>query len=205
VEVISPVMGTEKRDTAALSYFTFSTDGHVKACPQGHAPCLRKKKKERFSQAFPLSVCEACPLVDSCQAKRGSKFFFVRYTEKAMRIAKRRQYEASDAFAEKYRWRAGIEATMSQYGRLTGVKRLRVRGMKAVRFAAVFKALAVNIARAVAVQKARKRANGPNGPENHPKDHGFALFKELLSTLLGWLTRSVAPNPKLRPFMLQNG
>jgi hypothetical protein len=54
---------------------------------------------------------------------------------------------------------------MSQYDRLTGVKRLRVRGFKAVSFAAVLKAVAVNIARAVAVQRARAEAAGPNsGP-----------------------------------------
>ena len=67
--------------------------------PPRPAPCLWKKKKERFSQALSLSLCEACPLVESGPAKRGSKFFFVRYTEKAMRIAKRPPYEAADAFA----------------------------------------------------------------------------------------------------------
>ncbi len=67
--------------------------------PPRPAPCLWKKKKERFSQAFPLSLCEACPLVESCPAKRGSRFFFLRHTVKARRIAKRRPYEATDAFA----------------------------------------------------------------------------------------------------------
>ncbi len=32
--------------------------------------------------------------------------------DKEMRIAKRRIYEQSDRFKERYRWRAGVEATM---------------------------------------------------------------------------------------------
>jgi|GEM_PF-5900432 len=39
---------------------------------------------------------------------------------------------------------------MSSYDRVTGVKRLRVRGLKAVRFCAILKALGVNILRAAA-------------------------------------------------------
>lgn len=55
---------------------------------------------------------------------------------------------------ERYRYRAGIEATNSLYSKLTGVKHLRVRGLKAVRFCAILKAIGVNIFRATAVRKA---------------------------------------------------
>jgi hypothetical protein len=64
-----------------------------------------------------------------------------------MRLAKRRLYERSDQFKDRYRWRAGVEATMSEFDRRTRVKRLRVRGLKAVRFCATLKALGVNIFR----------------------------------------------------------
>ena len=60
-------------------------------------------------------------------------------------ISKRRQYEDTESFRKVYRYRAGIEATMSQFNRLTGVKHLRVRGLKAVSFAATLKALGLNI------------------------------------------------------------
>ena len=43
---------------------------------------------------------------------------------------------------------------MSEYDRRIGIKHLRVRGLKAVRFCAKLKALAVTIFRAAAVQKA---------------------------------------------------
>jgi hypothetical protein len=60
--------------------------------------------------------------------------------------------QQSDQFKDQYRWRAGVEATMSEYDKRTGVKRLRVRGFGAVRFAATLKAAAINIFRATAVR-----------------------------------------------------
>ena len=47
-----------------------------------------------------------------------------------MRIAKRRMYEQSDQLKDRYRWRAGMEATMSEYNRRTGVKQLRSAGLE---------------------------------------------------------------------------
>ena len=64
-----------------------------------------------------------------------------------IRISNRRQNEDADSFRNVCRYRAGIEAAISQYDRLTGVKHLRVRGLKAVSFAATLKALGLNILR----------------------------------------------------------
>jgi len=184
VEVISPTMGTEKRETCNLSDFHFLSDGHLDKCPAGHQPIVRKKKKDRYSQGFNLELCEACPLAASCPAKKGAKFFYVRYTAKSMRIAKRRQHEQTEEFQQKYRWRAGVEATMSQYDSLTGVKHLRVRGFRAVRFAAVMKATAVNLARAVSARRARMRAQGPNPALNLGAKPWYLLFKERIDCIL---------------------
>ena len=60
--------------------------------------------------------------------------------------------DLTDEFTDRDRWRAGVEATMSEYDRRTGVKHLRVRGLKAVRFAATLKALGINIFRAAALR-----------------------------------------------------
>jgi hypothetical protein len=50
---------------------------------------------------------------------------------------------------------------MSQLDRRTGLKHLRVRGLKAFRFAATLKATAINILRAAACRKRRKMAKDP--------------------------------------------
>jgi hypothetical protein len=198
VEVISPAMGAEKREICKLSDFVFLSNGHVGKCPAGHQPTQRKKKKGRYSQGFEVELCEQCSLAASCPAKKGARFFYVRYTEKELRIARRRQHEQTEEFREKYRWRAGVEATMSQYDRLTGVKHLRVRGFKAVRFAAVMKAIALNLVRAVAAKKARLRAKGPN-PDHYPgAERRIWNFKERFGSLLGSISRWATEKLSLR-------
>jgi hypothetical protein len=156
----------------------------VDKCPAGHRPAQCKKKKDRYTQGFEIDLCANCPPADGCAVKRGAKFFYLNYDEKGLRIARRRQHEKTEEFRQKYRWRAGVEAAMSQYDRLTGVKRLRVRGMKAVRFSAVMKATAVNIARAVAARPARMRANGNGLGLNCSLRRVFELFKEQFVGLL---------------------
>ena len=53
---------------------------------------------------------------------------------------------------------------MSQLDRRTGIKRLRVRGMKAVHFAATMKATALNIIRAAAYKKRRNKGKSLSSP-----------------------------------------
>ena len=154
VEVISPAMGSKEEGVISCSDFEVSEKGDVVSCPQGHEPVKRKAKKTRHTGAFDSRYCSNCTLQESCPVKQGKKYHYLRYTDKEMRLAKRRAYEHTDEFKDRYRWRAGSEATMSEYNRKTGVKHLRVRGFKAVRFCATLKAIGVNICRATAVRRA---------------------------------------------------
>lgn len=151
VELIAPTMGTVKEDKISLQEFCFSEGGQILCCPQGHAP-KKIKKKKRVSIAFSPEHCDNCPMQAGCPVKKGKKLYYLRFSDKELRIAKRRAREQSDEFIEDYRWRAGVEATMSEYDRRTGVKNLRVRGLKAVKFCATLKALGINILRAAAVR-----------------------------------------------------
>ncbi len=147
VELVAPTMGPGEGDDLSLADFQFSKKGEIIACPEGNAPGKVKKRK-RVSIGFDIKDCENCPNLSKCPVKEGKKYYYLRFTDKEMRLAKRRIYERSDQFKDRYRWRAGVEATMSEYDRRTGVKQLRVRGIKAVRFCATLKALGVNIFRA---------------------------------------------------------
>jgi len=153
VEVISPVKSTKEKDGITLSDFDLNEKGEVVSCPQGHEPMKRKAKKIRHTVAFDSHHCSTCPVQESCPVKKGTRYHYLRYTDKEMRLAQRRAYERTDEFKDRYRWRSGIEATMSEYDRRTGVKHLRVRGFIAVRFCATLKAVAVNIFRATAVRR----------------------------------------------------
>jgi hypothetical protein len=154
VELIAPTMSSVNEDKLCLADFQLSEKGEIVACPQGNAPAKVKKRK-RVSIAFALHDCRNCFHLSRCPVKKGKKYYYLRFTDKEMRIAKRRIYEQSDKFKDRYRWRAGVEATMSEYDRRTGVKHLRVRGLNAVRFCATLKALGVNIFRAAALRIAR--------------------------------------------------
>jgi hypothetical protein len=154
-EVIAPTMGSQKEDVIPLSDFTFSEKGKLISCPEGHFPASTKHKKNRHIATFKIDHCSNCPKRDKCPVKAGKKHYYLRYKDKVWRIAMRRAYEKTDEFKDKYRWRAGVEATMSEYDRKTGVKNLRVRGMEAVRFCATLKAVGINIFRATVVRRAK--------------------------------------------------
>jgi hypothetical protein len=163
VELVAPTSGRQKEGAISLSAFAVSEKGVIISCPQGHAPVVTKTKKTRHTAAFDSRYCCNCPNQQNCPVKQGKKYHYLRYTDKEMRIAKRRAYEQTEAFKDRYRWRAGVEATMSEYDRRTGVKQLRVRGLKAVRFCAVLKAIGINILRATALRKAISHDTAAHG------------------------------------------
>ena len=102
-----------------------------------------------------------------------------------MRIAKRRAAEQTTEFKDRYRWRAGVEATMSELDRRTGVKRLRVRGFKAVRFSATLKAIGINLFRAAAVRKAANHDNADNSRIKSALNHAIFFVKEQFKRIFG--------------------
>ena len=160
VEVIAPLMpGSQKY--FHLSKFSLDEQGRITSCPCGIAPQSTKQTKNGFSVAFSSEICLQCESFDMCPVKKGTKACYYRYKDKDVSTAHRRRYEESSAFKDRYRYRAGVEAAMSEFDRRTGVKHLRVRGMKAVRFAAVMKAIGLNILRA---SRYRMAINKPGIP-----------------------------------------
>lgn len=177
-EVIAPAMGAPKERAVMLSDFTFAQNGTVLACPRGYAPAMTKHKKNRHTTGFDVAQCSACPLVQECPVKAGRKYYYLYYDDRAQRIARRRAAEQTPDFRDRYRYRAGVEATMSEYDRRTGVKQLRVRGLANVRFCATLKAIGVNIFRAAAVRTAIQTATSPLGGAMQHLCHQFYVLKE---------------------------
>jgi len=125
--------------------------------------------------------------------QEGERYHYLRYDDKALRIAKRRAREESPEFKDRYRWRAGIEGSFSAYDARTGVKKLRVRGLKAVRFCATLKAIGVNIFRAAAAQKAINYEKGSLERGESALYHVILVFKEHFETIWGQLKNIFAP------------
>jgi hypothetical protein len=147
-------------DRVELADFTMDETGKIVSCPNECTPVKQKYKKSRYSVSFEKQRCEQCPLRDRCPAKPGARHHHLNFSTKDLKASRRRRHEQSGAFREKYRWRAGVEATMSEYDRRTGVKQLRVRGLDRVRFAAVMKAVGINLLRAARHYAALRKKNG---------------------------------------------
>jgi hypothetical protein len=69
-----------------------------------------------------------------------------------VRQRQRRISDQSATFKLRYRWRAGVEATMSRLKHQMKMAHLRVRGLKAVTYATLLRALGLNIRRCSAYQ-----------------------------------------------------
>ena len=147
VEVVAPVPGpAPAHDFTGFSYDTETM--FITMCPAGHVPDrVKRTKKGGISARFSMKTCSGCPHLDRCPVKIGKKSAFVRYDDKILRLARRRQYEQTKEFKDRYRWRAGIEATNSHLKTDLGMGRLRVRGIRSVRFSVYLKALGLNILR----------------------------------------------------------
>ena len=193
VELISPTHKSSHSDDTNLSHFSFDDNGRVVTCPAGKHPyeVRYKKKTQRYSARFDLTHCTTCPHVDQCPVVSGKRNYFLRYSDKDYRLAKRRQFETSEEFIDIYRYRAGIEATMSQYDALTGVKRLRVRGFKAVRYCVTLKAAGLNLLRAASVRKARRLSQRILKGLLSP----FPFFKEQFYSFISGIEKIVLPKP----------
>jgi hypothetical protein len=178
VKIVAPVMGTAEKSHGLFS-FAFNAQGEVTRCSQGYAPIKVGTRKNRHTAVFSTEHCSVCPFLSQCNVRQGKRRFFLHYDDKARRCAQRRAHEQTTEFKNCYRWRSGVEATMSAYDRRTGVKQLRVRGLKAVRFAAVLKAAGLNILRAAAVGTALSKNTLPPGSgPNYACNGLMGIFKE---------------------------
>lgn len=177
VDIVSPVMGKTPEGAITLADFTTTDEGAVTVCLAGHAPEKTVQSDGKHSVVFNAQVCEACPFLNDCPVSAGEKGHVLRYTDKMLRLAQRRAREDTADFRNTYRYRSGVEGTMSQYDRVTGVKHLRVRGLHAVSFAAVMKAVGINILRATAFRN--EKNEGESAPSTAVSRY-YSSFKDRL-------------------------
>jgi hypothetical protein len=106
VDLIAPTLDRQKDLFCTLTDFEFSDNGFVISCPENCQPVKTSKEKDRFVIAFSSKACSACPRAGYCPVKPGKKdLSCLRYKEKNVRLAKRRQFERTDDFKNKYRFR----------------------------------------------------------------------------------------------------
>jgi hypothetical protein len=156
VEVIAPAMPPKgsKQGKITLEDFDLDDRGHVTRCPGGQAPLSTSEGADRIQASFDPSACAACPLRASCPASAvGRKEERFQYTRDRVRNRERRLGERTEGFRDRYRWRSGIEGTMSRLKYQMRLASLRVRGRASVGYRTFLRALGLNIHR-VAVYRA---------------------------------------------------
>jgi hypothetical protein len=157
VELIAPAQppAGSRQDPPKLSLeqFILHPNGQVKQCPAGHAPASVSTSANgaNYQARFDAATCGHCPLRPQCPVQkprnktdRTTRF---QYKQERLPMRTRRLAEEEPAFKERYRWRAGIEGTMSRFKHQIGCAALRVRGKAAVAYEAFMGALGLNILR----------------------------------------------------------
>jgi transposase len=97
---------------------------------------------------FPMNACMACPLQERCT--RGlNRGLTLRSQPEHQALQAARQRETTEAFWQHYKQRAGIEGTISQAVRGSGLRRSRYIGLAKTHLQAVGTAVALNIVRAI--------------------------------------------------------
>lgn len=193
MELIAPVPGSRKTEGITLNDFEFESDRpHLKRCPHGKEPQTQRYRKSRDVGKADFDIekqCAGCPHYDDCPGKiLKNGIRRVQWKQKSYELAKRRQYQKTTEFKERYKKRSGIEATFSQLGNTHGGKKLRIRGFPTVRGATIFKIIALNVHR-----YAQYRQNQLKDDDNRSKKGCFSSIfpiicriSHFLSLNFGW-------------------
>jgi hypothetical protein len=161
VDLQAPVPGAPGGDLDALNLDDFAVDEEtetVERCPAGHQPERSEHDAVtgKTRTVMPAAACANCPHQTECPVRRVCGRYVVEHTAKQRRLAGRRREQATDAFREHYRIRAGIEGTNSGLKRRTGLGRLRCRGAPRVFHAILMKVCGWNVLRAAATERMRR-------------------------------------------------
>ena len=189
-DLVSPVPGPKvdeaEKDAITKADFDVDPKGERKVvCPAGCEAVSERRDggTGKVRAAFGGDTCAACPMQASCPAKPLSDGRRVlRTTVHAVVLAKRRKYERTREFRERYAERAGIEATNSELKRAHGLGRPRIRGVLRVRLAVYLKALACNVKRMVRylAERGRKAASAAAGTPAAATDAASCVILRLL-------------------------
>lgn len=155
VDLVAPARTPKGQSSGRMTLedFSLDDDGLVLQCPNGIEPVSTSAATAKLQARFDLSTCRTCPYMQRCPmqvAKHDGQFARFQYTPTRAENQKRRLYERGDDFREIYRWRAGIEATMSRLKYQMNLAKLRIRGMPAMRYTVNMRALGLNIRRCAA-------------------------------------------------------
>jgi transposase len=119
-------------------------------CPQGQASSrwTQVKNPERIEVVFARLTCAACPLRAQCtESRTAGRVLHLRPQAAHEALHARRAEQQTAAFRQTYACRAGIEGTLAQGVRRSGLRHARYRGQRRTQVQHVLTAVALNVVR----------------------------------------------------------
>lgn len=135
--------------------FTIDWENQQAVCPAGKTslhwmPALNNHGTPVIQIKFSKRECRICDMQPHCTRANPPRRTITVYPEaqhKALTAARERQQ--TDAFADQYARRAGVEGTISQGTRAFGLRQTRYIGLAKTHLQHVFTAMAMNLVRAI--------------------------------------------------------
>jgi hypothetical protein len=166
IDFMTPVNRSRLADNVmGRDRFEFDSEGFVIGCPEGHSPIDHRtlsahNTTDRSMHAiFDGDICKTCKVLDQCpvrapnhrekgcEARDTAGYFRLEITPQLRLRDQMYSEQQRTEWKDRYKIRAGIEATMSELKRTHGIGKLRVRRAAKVCFAIACKVIACNIKR----------------------------------------------------------
>jgi transposase len=135
--------------------FTINWNDEQATCPAGRTsiswtPAIDKRRNHVVKIKFSTKDCGPCPVRTQCTRSRKAsarRTITVRPQQQYEALRAARERETTQAYAEEYARRAGVEGTLSQAVRRAGLRRSRYVGLARTHLGHVLIATAVNFVR----------------------------------------------------------
>ncbi len=158
VRVIGPVRSepswqARNHPQFAAQNFQIDWNQQVAICPQGHQSRSWKPTLDRGGEGviqiqFPSAACKNCATRTQCtRAKTDPRKLTIRAKEGYMALKNRRKEQDNPEFLKIYHKRAGIEGTLSQALRKSGLRQSRYLGLAKTHLQHILTAAALNLSR----------------------------------------------------------
>ncbi len=166
IEFVTPVNRSRlSDDIVGRDLFSFDSEGLVTRCPMGNSPIDHRilsgnnSTRRSLHAIFDGNACRSCTMLDrcpvrapnhrnkGCQARETVGDFRLEITAELRLRDQMYAIQQTTEWKDRYKIRAGIEATNSELKRAHGIGRLRVRRLAKVCFAVACKLIACNIKR----------------------------------------------------------
>jgi transposase len=126
IDLLTPARPPSHRGRLPASEFALDFVRRTARCPQGQECVYWRVRSKSIEIRFPRQACADCPRRRECTSNKQGRCLHLSKNYEQLQADRARM--AQPEFAELYRLRAGIEATISQLVQRCGLRRSRYRG-----------------------------------------------------------------------------